>query len=218
MQKILSRNKWFLIPYIFFIIFSSILLIVYSKGDIHLFINRYHNLLLDWFFYFITYLGDGIFALGITFIFLFINFKKSFIIGTSTIFAGLVVQFLKRIIFPGEHRPILFFGGHEELYVFDLVESLRYFSFPSGHTAIGFCIFFSLSYFANKNWIKILFFLAAFLVGYSRMYLSQHFLVDVVFGSLIGVVASLLFNYFFREYKRETSLTMLIKKRLNSHA
>jgi membrane-associated phospholipid phosphatase len=44
---------------------------------------------------------------------------------------------------------------------------------------------FALSYNKSKA-IVIVFFLCALLVAYSRIYLSQHFLIDVLAGSLIG--------------------------------
>jgi membrane-associated phospholipid phosphatase len=40
--------------------------------------------------------------------------------------------------------------------------------------------------------IAALFFFCALAVGYSRIYLSQHFLLDVFFGSLIGTIGTLI--------------------------
>jgi membrane-associated phospholipid phosphatase len=42
--------------------------------------------------------------------------------------------------------------------------------------------------------------LPAVAVGYSRMYLFQHFLVDVFFGSILGTITALLFDYFLTNY------------------
>jgi membrane-associated phospholipid phosphatase len=39
--------------------------------------------------------------------------------------------------------------------------------------------------------------ITALLVGYSRLYLSQHFAIDVVVGSAIGTVSAMLSYYWF---------------------
>jgi len=35
------------------------------------------------------------------------------------------------------------------------------------------------------------------LVGYSRIYLSQHFAIDVLVGSIVGVLVPVVFKYYF---------------------
>jgi membrane-associated phospholipid phosphatase len=40
-----------------------------------------------------------------------------------------------------------------------------------------------------------LFFLLALITAYSRVYLSQHFLIDTYFGALIGVAIVIVFHY-----------------------
>ena len=42
--------------------------------------------------------------------------------------------------------------------------------------------------FTKKKPLGILFFLLAVIVGLSRIYLSQHFFMDIYFGSIVGVV------------------------------
>ena len=65
-------------------------------------------------------------------------------------------------------------------------------SMPSGHTSAVFAFCFSLALFCPKWWQKMLCLLIAILVGYSRIYLSQHFLADVLAGSIVGIVAVLI--------------------------
>ena len=48
---------------------------------------------------------------------------------------------------------------------------------------------FALVYQQSKL-VSIVFFLGAILVAFSRIYLSQHFLIDVVAGSFIGVASA----------------------------
>jgi membrane-associated phospholipid phosphatase len=65
-------------------------------------------------------------------------------------------------------------------------------SFPSGHTATAFCFYllFCLLIF-KKYWVYIGC-IIAMLVGYSRIYLAQHFPLDVAAGILVAVVSTFL--------------------------
>jgi membrane-associated phospholipid phosphatase len=64
-------------------------------------------------------------------------------------------------------------------------------SFPSGHTASAFALATILSFSVKDNSLKSIgLLLGACIVGFSRTYLSQHFLVDVTVGSAIGVVSA----------------------------
>ena len=46
----------------------------------------------------------------------------------------------------------------------------------------------------NKAW-GLVFLLIACLVGYSRMYLSEHFFEDVTAGSVLGVILTVIWLY-----------------------
>jgi membrane-associated phospholipid phosphatase len=68
-------------------------------------------------------------------------------------------------------------------------------SFPSGHTASAFSMFLVLSHFSKNRWRSFSCFLAAFFVGYSRMYLAQHFFADVYGGAIIAVIMTIVVIY-----------------------
>jgi membrane-associated phospholipid phosphatase len=102
------------------------------------------------------------------------------------------IQFLKQIIFADALRPIRFIG-RELLHIAPGVEIHTYNSFPSGHTAAGFAFFALVAFlFGKKKWVQVLCVIFAVLVGYSRIYLSQHFLEDTVLGGTIGLCCFLL--------------------------
>ena len=56
-----QNNLYFFVPYFLFLFLGSFVLLFTKKGEDIIFINQYNNSLLDIFFKYITYLGDGIF-------------------------------------------------------------------------------------------------------------------------------------------------------------
>ena len=101
-----------------------------------------------------------------------------------------MVQLIKNLV--NAPRPRLFFEPGQYLYFVDQVSLANNSSFPSGHTATAFAIAtVFIIMIKNKKWqLPIL--AAAVLVGYSRIYLAQHFLMDVLIGAIIGIASGLL--------------------------
>ncbi len=62
-------------------------------------------------------------------------------------------------------------------------------SFPSGHTTTAFTVFLLCCLFIHKKWIIPVGFAYALAVGYSRIYLAQHFPKDVAGGMLVAVIS-----------------------------
>jgi membrane-associated phospholipid phosphatase len=105
---------------------------------------------------------------------------------------------LKYTFFDDDNRPFYIFS-YIEPYPLKLVEGVDvhiHNSFPSGHATQVFAIFMCLAFSARSQTIKILFFLTALLTSLSRVYLSQHWQVDITAGSAIGVVFSISWFYF----------------------
>ena len=71
------------------------------------------------------------------------------------------------------------------------------FSFPSGHATTAFTLFTCLALIVPNKLLKILFFAIAALAAYSRIYISQHWLVDIFAGSIIGVTIATGFYFIF---------------------
>lgn len=190
--KAVFRNNYvFFIPYLIFIFLGAGLLFANSKTDTHLEFNTFHSTFFDSFFYFITFLGDGFMPLMVVIILLAVKFRYAFIIGVSNVLASLITQILKHTLFEDMVRPKKFFEGVHDLYLVPGVENHLYNSFPSGHSTCAFALYFALSVIVKNKFLKFLFFLIAFLVAISRVYLSQHFFEDIYAGSIIGVLMTL---------------------------
>ncbi len=188
MIKLLVNNKFFTIPYSIFIIICLPVLFVFSKTEIHLYVNQFHSPITDDIFRTITFMGSGWFIAIAALLCLLISFRISFIIAICGLINGIFIQFLKRVVFPGYDRPSGFLKDYEQLYLIPEMKLHAHFSFPSGHTAIAFCLFFCISIFFKNKWIQFLSFVFALIIGFSRVYLSQHFFIDMYFGSIISIL------------------------------
>ena len=69
------------------------------------------------------------------------------------------------------------------------VEVHTYNSFPSGHSATAFILFFLTAYFFSNKKVLWMGAVYAILCGYSRIYLGQHFPIDVA-GGIIAAILS----------------------------
>lgn len=201
MLKLINNNKSFLTLYVLFLIAGLIPVLIYSKADIHLFINRFHSPFFDTFFRYITHLGSGIAAAAIAVLLLFIKIRYSIILSLSAITSGIIVQLLKHFVFPGLERPVIFFRELAELYVIQDVDLYTHFSFPSGHAETAFVLFGVLAFISARDSFKIIALSAALIVSFSRVYLSQHFLGDILAGSFLGMLAIIFFYWYFHTLK-----------------
>ncbi len=202
--KLFIKNNWlFLFLYFVIIAYSSFYLLNFEKAALHLKINTLVGIpFFDSFFKYITYLGDGIFAALITFIFLFFNIRQGVFILLSYIASGLTSAYLKNYVFDinRPHFVFTYFIKNSQIKYIDGIDMIALNSFPSGHATTSFAIFISLALLSKSQIIKICCLALAILGAFSRVYLSQHWLIDITIGSLIGLGFSLLmFTFIMRE-------------------
>ena len=162
-----------------------------DKLLIHKTLTFFQTNFLDVFFQGITYMGDGVFIVLISVVLLFINVRIALLQIISYASSGLISLLLKYSFFAESNRPYYFLKDDP---TFHKIANFTYHisnSFPSGHTTSIFALMtiFALVYQQSKL-VSIVFFLGAILVAFSRIYLSQHFLIDVVAGSFIGVASA----------------------------
>lgn len=173
------------------VIIALIVHLSWDKTALHLTMTRFGNETLDFIFTYVTYLGDGWVTPFLFVPLAFINFRAFLVVMIALSVSGGIAQLLKHFMFEDALRPLEAIGS-DQLRVVEGIELHSYNSFPSGHTTTAFCAGFSLAILCKKNWLKTSALLVSILIGYSRIYLSQHFLEDVIAGSVIGVLSAMI--------------------------
>jgi membrane-associated phospholipid phosphatase len=211
-MEIIKKHRAYFALYFPFLLIAGYLVFVYSKSSIHLYFNQFHTPFFDWVFKYLTYLGDGWAIVFMVLLYLlFINIRQGLFIGLSTLFASAITQVLKHFVFKDSLRPSAYFNDIDPhaLYLVEGVDLHTVYSLPSGHTTAAFAMTASIAFMYNSRKIDTSMFILGALIGYSRIYLSQHFLEDVFMGSIIGVLGAIVI------YSLLYSPKMLAKTRLN---
>jgi len=174
------RFTWFL---------GALAILFLDKLDFQRKINQIGNSGFDVVMRYLTHAGDGIFALLVFIALLFIRIKTAVI---ALICFGLtagVVQLLKHTVFVKMKRPFYFLQSEANFRIIDDFTYHTSNSFPSGHAASIFAICTVIAYqYKSKLSVQLLLVIFAILVALTRVYLCQHFLQDIIAGSLIGTL------------------------------
>jgi membrane-associated phospholipid phosphatase len=183
--KVTLKNSGFYIYYLFLLI-GILILFLTQKGDFLIWLNANHNKAFDIFFRYWTHLGDGLVFAFLGIWFLLTSYYRTLVLIAAVISQTIVIQGLKRFVFGDVVRPKLYFENFESFYQVPGVEIHSYNSFPSGHTATAFTVAVLLSLMIGKRNVTGILMTGAILVGISRVYILQHFFIDIYFGSIIG--------------------------------
>lgn len=193
--SLFTQNKVYFGGLLLTLLCGILLLLLNGKAAAFIALNSYHPFYLNVFFINYTFIGDGLFALCLIALYFFYFKKKQqgFALLYSFLISGLAAQLLKNLV--NSPRPKLYFEAGTYLNFIEGVTLSGHSGFPSGHTATAFAIATVLVLMmTNKAW-QLIILLAAVLVGYSRIYLAQHFLLDVIVGALLGSVSGILAFY-----------------------
>ncbi|AOW20947.1 phosphatase PAP2 family protein [Urechidicola croceus] len=174
--------------------YSSII----PKGDLLIYLNSLNSTFLDFLFKYTTYFGDAILYFPIVILFWFKNKNAILPLILLLVLQTAFVWFLKKIVFTNSLRPRAYL---EEINLFEFmhkIEGIRincYSSFPSGHTLTAFALaFFFIFVYKVDKWLQFIFALCAILAGISRVYLLQHYFIDVVIGGFLGIITAFLIS------------------------
>ena len=195
--------KYFLTFYGAFLIIGGGLLLLFAKEVLFLELNSLNTAVGDLLFPYITCLGEGYFSVLLVLFFLFYRYSLAMISAISFLLTGAIVQLLKHLVFSDVLRPLKHFEGLADIHTVAGVSMHSFFSFPSGHSAGAFSLFFMISLVLSekRKFLGVILLLLAVLTGYSRIYLGQHFPVDVYAGSIIGVGCTWLAYWFISRSK-----------------
>jgi membrane-associated phospholipid phosphatase len=182
----LRYNRWFLITWLLFMIAGSFILLLLPSGYEVVWINQKHHLYWDYFFKYATEMGNGLIYVLVAAWLAWHRVGYGIIALICFSATGLTVQVLKRFVFADLDRPKLLLQ-HYGLHFVEGEKILTQYSFPSGHTATAFSMFYLLSLLVRDERLGLPFALFAVIAGFSRIYLAQHFLADVLAGSVVGV-------------------------------
>lgn len=193
-NEVLRSINWLLIPYLVILCICLIIKLVFTREVIYFTVNGLNSPLADFLAPFATDLGNGWTAVIISAILALFNYHKAFILVTAWGVTSIGAQILKFIF--DAPRPMLYFKDQlDRIHFVRGVDMLRVHSFPSGHTVTAFTMAVIFTYWGkNKAWGPV-FLLIAVIVGYSRMYLSEHFFEDVTAGSVTGTILTVIWLY-----------------------
>lgn len=189
--SIIYKNSLFYKISLLLIIAIGTFLCFFSRTEGFIFLNSFHTKNLKIFFQNITFLGDGIFTFLVSCIIL-VFYKKhrklALLLILAYLVSGLFSQIFKIII--TSPRPSVYFAAHKYKFYLDTFANSRvgFRSFPSGHSASAFTMATIFSTYFNKKYVTFFSLLFGLLVGYSRIYLAHHFLIDVLGGVFIGIL------------------------------
>jgi membrane-associated phospholipid phosphatase len=190
-KDVLQRIRPFIFLYLILLCCCLVIKILYTKDEIYFAVNARNTPFLDSIEPYITDLGNGWTIVVLAALLTLYSYRVAFLTITTFLVTSLAVQIVKFIF--DAPRPKLYFKDQiSKLHFAKGVDILSTHSFPSGHTLTAFATGVLITYLVkNKRWAGILVFYGV-MVGFSRMYLSEHFFEDVIGGSILGVFLTII--------------------------
>lgn len=191
--NLLRAHASFFLAYALFLAIGGLLLVIYGKEQLFLLQNSWHHPLADTVAPLLTHLGDGLFAFAIFLVLLLTNYRQALTALFCFATVLVLIQAGKQLVFDDALRPAAYFAAlGQEIRLIEGVKVHAHNSFPSGHTASAFVLFTFLALQWRQKQLGWVMLLTAVVISYTRIYLSQHFMGDVLAGSLVGVTVATL--------------------------
>lgn len=159
--------------------------------------NNLRNNFFDTFFYLLTQIGDlYFFILILAIIYWLVDKKYAYKFLFSYILVAGVIGFLKVLV--GRIRPYKYLLEEGYLIPNKWQETVNR-SFPSGHSSSISSVAYGIDnlYGKTNKYVRISLILALIIIPFSRLYLAQHFISDIIVGIIIGLVFSAIGFYLF---------------------
>lgn len=204
MRSLFRQNAVFLTLSLLLALSLGLALIYIPKGELHLLLCDRHTHARDIFYRYYTTLAEWLPYVICVALLLFAKLGEGIFASTAMLISTLLTQVCKHIV--NAPRPVTWFTEQFPDIQLPLVDGVRmnlWYSFPSGHTTSFFAMTLVLCSLLTRKprnpryprttstLIQLLLFALATLGAYSRIYLSQHFAMDVFAGLLVGVLSTL---------------------------
>jgi membrane-associated phospholipid phosphatase len=205
LRAIFADNRYYFSFFLVFFCIGLVVLLTQGKAGSFIELNPYHRSTLDRVFAWVTFMGDGWFPVLVFLIFLVLRrWSAAAQVITAFLLSALMAQILKSVF--SMPRPKQFFSPGQYPYFIDGVTHIGFASFPSGHSTTIFALATVLAILEKNKKANVAYLLIAVAVGYSRIYLGQHFLGDVLMGSCIGILVAVFVHWLFTEKFRSVAL------------
>lgn len=164
--------------------------------DVIIFLQDFRNVFFDFFFSFISFLGEEyVYIFFLSIVYYTYDKKMGEFLAITLGLSATVNTILKNIVCaprPFEKYPTLVENLRPETSLGN--------SFPSGHTQNFSTVLFSLSFYKNKLAFFYVSTVLVLLMMLSRMYLGVHFLEDVVVAGILGLIIAYFLNKLYNKY------------------
>ncbi|SFE33403.1 Membrane-associated phospholipid phosphatase [Chitinophaga sp. CF118] len=200
-----GKNLWFFIPFLLWVVTGAVLQIFFfTHEELFLAINQAHAPWADVLMTGVTYIGDGItFGIMLAIILMLRKIRLFCNAAAILILVTIVVQTAKH--FFNAPRPMHYFSDPSLIHTVKWVTVHGSCSFPSGHTTTAFAMFCFLALISKNKIAGALFMFMGLIAAWSRIYLAQHFFIDVYVGSIIGTLSSVFIYMLFEQRKINSS-------------
>ena len=218
MKQLFRNNALFLSLSLILVAVLGLALLYIPKGELHLLLCNRHAPARDLFFRYYTHVAEWFPYVICVALLLFGRVGNGLLASACMAFTALTTQIVKHLV--NAPRPITWFAANMQDVQLPLVDGVKmnaWCSFPSGHTTSFFALAFVASIIISARifrtegysersviityFLQFLLFVAALLGGYSRIYLSQHFALDVFGGTVVGILISIVCYAIFSRYE-----------------
>ncbi len=173
------------------ILIAAIVLALYvDKGTILLSVNEHEVWSVARFFHTVTDFGDHLAYVIAIAVALLVKFRYAVAIACNGLVTLFLSGYLKSLF--QQPRPLVWLREQgldgAELFAFGTFLQPAYDSFPSGHAMAAFSLYGFCALVSKRAWQQAVWLCLAVLIAFSRIYLGFHFLQDIVFGSIVGML------------------------------
>lgn len=193
LKHTLSHTRWYLLTFAFFLILGAFSVLFYGNYTAFILSNSLNLTLLNWPIMWLTELSSGLILSSIFVLLCAKKYpKETLLIVVITFIAWYSSTAIKYTCFQSWRSPSIVFGsGRTNTFAPELQPELN---LPSSHATIISALFFAVTVlFSLKRSLSVLCALFGIILMCTRIYVGWSYLVDILVGSIIGIISILLF-------------------------